>query len=856
VRPSVDPLDDTAATGRRIGAYRLTSLLGAGGMGEVWRARDEVLRRDVALKLLPPARQSPDARRRMLDEARAQAALAHPNVCVVHGAGEDEHGVWIAMELLDGPNLVQAMRRSPEHDVRRALRWATQIAAALEAAHARGLVHRDLKPANVMLHGDGLKLVDFGLAKRVERATASADAVVTSEGMIVGTPRYMSPEQARGDELTTASDVFSFGIVLHELLSGRAPFAGETPFEVMTAIMTERPASLDVPGVAPELASLVDECLAKDAAQRPRASDVHRRLRDLVEVAPPSRARSPRRRARVVLASAAVIALAAAGVVTARVVGGGDADPAPAPPSAPPRAAPVEQLLGDFGPLMSVAFDRGGRNLVFVAQDGRLMRVRDGVTVPVPDASRATWTACCAGDRIVVIGEHAHLLYAETLALEPAPRMERLVGALARFAPNGRDVVRVQGNQHLQITNLDDQRGAWTVLADAGTDHRILSMVWSPTGERVAYLEMFYRGPVRYIAVNVVRVDDGSITTIAEFPWRADHAPAIGWHRGVWFTEQIRGDSIVTELQLDERSRVVARRELHRWKQRAAIAIAVSDRYLAFADARSEDHAVWTTLAPGNKTLELAVVPGAFVPAGWLRDGRLLAGTKGAAGVPQVTLHALDGTHAVAWSEAAKGGALPVDRTDDTLVYRVGAELWASDLDGRHRRKLRDDADTSTVACASAGCVVYQPEGNAWRVRDLDLATGAAGKTAWFETGAWTAVRELRMSVSRDGSRIAIPHETSVDIVTRPGGARETIAIEDTDVVDGVAFWGDGLIVTGSRHDHASILRVAYDGQTDTLLSGDHDWYGLPFVDEPRDHLAFAHSAFHDQLKLVELPQR
>ena len=216
-------------SGTRLGPYEILSPLGAGGMGEVYRARDPRLGRDVALKILPADVSSdPERRARFEQEARAAAALNHPNILGIYDVGSDGHHLYIAAELVEGESLDSVVHGDPVA-VRRLLDIAVQIADGLACAHAAGIVHRDLKPANVMVAADGrVKILDFGLAKQATHAMPdSSDALTvhkTQEGMIVGTVSYMSPEQARGKPADHRSDQFSFGLVLYEMATGRKAF--------------------------------------------------------------------------------------------------------------------------------------------------------------------------------------------------------------------------------------------------------------------------------------------------------------------------------------------------------------------------------------------------------------------------------------------------------------------------------------------------------------------------------------------------------------------------------------------------------------------------------------------------------
>jgi eukaryotic-like serine/threonine-protein kinase len=246
--------------GQHIGPYQVGSLIGAGGMGEVYKARDTRLNRTVAIKVLPgQAANDPLARDRFEREARAVAGLNHPHICTVYDVGSQDGTDFLVMEYLEGETLRGPL---PLDEV---LRLATQIAGALEVAHQQGILHRDLKPGNVMLTKSGTKLLDFGLAKLMNE---DVDVTRTAEGTVLGTVAYMSPEQAEGKPLDARSDIFSFGAVLYELLSGRRAFSGDTTARVLSAVLRDDPPPLLA---SPALDHIVRRCLAKQPSERFRA---------------------------------------------------------------------------------------------------------------------------------------------------------------------------------------------------------------------------------------------------------------------------------------------------------------------------------------------------------------------------------------------------------------------------------------------------------------------------------------------------------------------------------------------------------------------------------------------------------
>ncbi len=259
--------------GDRLGLYEIVSRLGAGAMGEVYRARDTRLDRDVALKILPSEfAADPDRRRRFEQESRVASALNHPNIVAVYDAGEVEGVSFIVSELVDGESLADLISRGPL-PVRRVLELAAQLADGLAAAHLAGIVHRDMKPDNVMLTRDGrAKILDFGLAryKPVMPAGgtgAMTQATMTQAGMIMGTVGYMSPEQVTGTTADGRSDIFSLGIMIHEMLTGKSAFACETSVETMSAILRADPPELP-DSVPPPLREIVRHCLEKEPGRR------------------------------------------------------------------------------------------------------------------------------------------------------------------------------------------------------------------------------------------------------------------------------------------------------------------------------------------------------------------------------------------------------------------------------------------------------------------------------------------------------------------------------------------------------------------------------------------------------------
>ena len=401
--------------GRRFGAYQVEALLGAGGMGQVYRARDAELNRDVALKFLPDAFASdPDRLARMTREAQTLAALNHPNIAAIYGIEKSDGMRALVMELVEGEDLAQRIARGPI-PLAELLPIARQIAEALEAAHEHGIIHRDLKPANIKIREDGVvKVLDFGLAKATEPRRASGAAAVredsppvkhpadlTAARMILGTPAYMSPEQSKGRAADQRSDVWAFGVVLYEMLTGQHPFKGDDPSEILASVLTQQPDWTVLPAATPPMIRrLLHRCLEKDRTRR--LADMADARLDIDEALsgsddqPPVTLHISRTRERLAWGAALLLVGVAAVATIARATRPSSTRPettrailSVAPAGEISGANPLEQRVAARPTRTAVALSPDGKTLVFGAIWGGTQqlyaRAMDGLNAtPIP----------------------------------------------------------------------------------------------------------------------------------------------------------------------------------------------------------------------------------------------------------------------------------------------------------------------------------------------------------------------------------------------------------------------------------------------------------------------------------------
>ena len=699
--------------GSRVGSYEVLAKLGAGGMGEVYRARDARLNRDVAIKVLPEVFALDRSRvARFEREAQTLAALNHPHIAQVYAVIDSPPA--LVMELVDGEDLSQRIARGqmPTED---AILIARQIAEALEAAHERGIVHRDLKPANVKVAPDGaVKVLDFGLAKSLGAAAAASGSdisdaptltspvMLTQASVILGTAAYMSPEQARGKPVDRRADIWAFGCVLYEMLTGQPPFRGNDLTETLAAIVRDEADFSALPAGTPRsITALIARCLEKDPRER---------LRDIGEarialsrprtIAAPDIQTGRARRSPFAVAAWIALGLAAGA--------GGALLVAPRRAEGPPVVASVRQLTEMPGPEINPDISPDGRQVLYAAgpagsRDLYLLRVGGGRAINLtagfsgddvqgafsPDGEQIAFRSDRDGGGIFVMG-----------ATGESVRRITSAGSDPRWSPDGKHLAYAMEGVDDPYSRLT-QSELWTADVESGAARKILKSdavqpSWSPHGSRIAFW-----------ANTGGQRDIWTIAPAGGKPVAVTNDPATDWApewspdgRFLYFVSDRGGSPNLWRISIDESTGVTSRQPEQ-----------VTNGVRALASARFAHDGTRMVLGVSDRTFELSL--SAFDPAhpeiaasprtlrspslGWCSPSRTAEWLACSSRVAQedIVLMRADGSETRRLTDDAVKDRIPTWSPDDkTLAFmstRTGRwELWAVNTDGSGLRQLTD----------------------------------------------------------------------------------------------------------------------------------------------------------------------
>ncbi len=871
------PLSSALSPGARLGHFEILGPLGRGGMGEVYRARDSRLERDVAIKVLPLSfARDPDRIARFEREARAAGALNHPNIVSVYDIGRDNSTYWIVSELVDGETLRRIIDRGPLA-ARKALEIAVQIAEGLAAAHAAGIVHRDLKPGNIMvMHAGHVKILDFGLAKREHLATDSSIRELTNEGTVLGTAGYMSPEQVRGEDVDYRSDIFSFGVNLYEMLAGKQAFSGSSSIELMNAILKSDPPDLP-PSVPPSLDRIVRRCLEKDPARRfMSAADLGFALASLSASQPAFAVtlnNLARRTWKIVTA-----AFVAAGLVALTWF----LLYRPPKPSAELTQKRLTfnssenrigwQAISPDGKYLAYSDSAGIHVKLFVREEERIIPRPAGIPATTdwsvaswfpdgtqllankwePDGGRkSTWT-------VSVLGQSPRKLREDAVGLEVSPD-----GTHIAFSPLG---------------GSDNMREIWVMGSQGDNPQRVLAVGeheelrtmgvhWSPDGHRLAYIRALFSPERLHTSIETCDLKGMNRTAVVpdmdliltDFRWLSEGR--IVYARGEWAPN---GDGNLWEIGIDNRAGTPTGKpkRITSWAGSLLgnISASADGKRLVLRKLTYQEQIFLGELTAGgtrlNRPHRLTNNEASERPTAWMPDSKavLITSNRGGTwgiykqGISQETSEKITGINSNFYPDETSP-ARAVIAPDSILFMEIPKRsahpaplqrMMRIPLSGGAPQLVLETRNWVDFRCAQAPaslCVIFEPsqDGKQFMVTEFDPVKGRGRVLRAIENNPSHPYNKAVLS--SDGSMFAISRmgepQIHLRLLSLSSGSDREITVKGWPEITGLDWSPDGKgLYCGSGGD--TLLYVDLKGSARVLWqykSGDKFIWGVPSPD-------------------------
>jgi eukaryotic-like serine/threonine-protein kinase len=796
--------------GQSLGHFSILSLLGAGGMGEVYQTQDTRLERLVALKILPAeVAADRDRMRRFVGEAKAAAALNHPNVATVYEIGEADGFCFIAMEYIEGQTLRQRMTGAAM-EVNEALEVAIQTSSALAAAHQAGIVHRDIKPENIMLRQDGyVKVLDFGLAKLTERRPSRASALTDSEpsseagsstplGVVMGTPFYMSPEQARGEEVDGRSDIFSLGTALYAMIAGRSPFASPTIVETFAAILRHEP-----PGLAtyrPDIPSEFEKIVARALRKRPeeRYQTAAELCHDLQSLKQRMASKAPfeqslpwfhRRKARAAGALRAgwqrqhtIVGLAVLALIFAAATGyplynrwsRNQVDSARTEATRKPPAFQTEEpLVPTAGNIVLAAISRDGKYIAYAEElsgKQRLMLKESGTEAPevLVKAEKVSY------DGVTLSPDGQYVYYVQrrenmpTGVLSRAHTVELLkqelpipgIDSEVTFSPDGKRIAfgrEQEGETHLIVANADGSEEKKLATHKLTDYFALKGLAWSPDGKEIACSSV---SDENLVTVVVVQVSDGKERGLPAARWK--NLKGMAWladGRGlivVATTDQASNSQLfylpyasgeVQQLTTDE-------------NEYNGVSLAVTpERLLTTITPTKRYSTIWVGPANGEKDPSPLPMTEPYNDMSWTPDGRIIASQNDKDGLNLMMMDASGENRRQLTSGPGQRYRGRVSSDGRYLVYvsneKGTVNIWRMDLNDSTTMQLTSGKGEYAPSLTPDGQWVFywsdagDPRDSTDKRRVWRVPLGGG------EAKPFTQVRSWKPVVSPDGKNVA-----------------------------------------------------------------------------------------------------